>query len=260
MPREYKIMIVAGEASGDAHAAKLVRALRAASPDDRFDFFGAGSTNLRAAGVETIVNADDMSVIGLPEIARALPMFLRAFQVLKKAAVGRRADAVILVDFPDFNLKLAKALKKRGLRIIYYISPQLWAWRKYRLRTIRKYVDLLLTILPFEKDWFAEHGVNHVEYVGSPLAREVHANTSKEEFCARNELNIGKPIIALLPGSRQKEISRILPTMIFITNKRKCYGSQNQKIFSTEQGLNKPLATLANRKDSFGTKFERAVG
>ena len=214
MPSEYKIMVVAGEASGDLHAAKLVRALRATSPEDRFAFFGAGSSALRTVGMETVVNADNMSVVGLPEIAKAIPMFLRAFRDLKRAAVERRPDAVILVDFPDFNLKLAKSLKKRGLRIVYYISPQLWAWRKYRLRTIKKFVDLVITILPFEKSWYAEHGVHHVEYVGSPLAREVHAASSKEVFCFRHGLDPGRPIVSLLPGSRHKEITNILPTMI----------------------------------------------
>jgi lipid-A-disaccharide synthase len=141
-------------------------------------------------------------------------MFLRAFRELKRAAIERRPDVVILVDFPDFNLKLAKALKKQGLKIIYYISPQFWAWRKYRANTIRKYVDLMITILPFEKDWYAGQGITHVEYVGSPVAREVHAGQTREGFCDQQGLDPAKPIIALLPGSRHKEIARILPPML----------------------------------------------
>lgn len=207
-------MIVAGEASGDMHAAKLVNALRDAANSTSFKFFGATGPKLREAGVETVVNADGLSIVGLPEIARALPVFLKAFFELKAAAVSREADAVILVDFPDFNLKLAKALKKQGIKVFYYISPQLWAWRKYRIRIIRKYVDLLITILPFEKDWYAQHGVMHVEYVGSPLAREVHAETSKDEFCLKHGIGPEKPIVSLLPGSRHKEIVRILPIML----------------------------------------------
>src|SRR5687768_16261975 len=116
-----KLMIVAGEASGDAHAAKLVRALREAAPAVEFEFFGATGRNLRQNGVETIVSSDDFAIVGLPEIARALPMFYRVFRALKKEAIHRKPDAVILVDFPDFNLKLAKSLKKQGLKIIYYI-------------------------------------------------------------------------------------------------------------------------------------------
>lgn len=207
-------MIVAGEVSGDAHAAKLVNALKKLAPETRFEFFGAASHNLREAGVETVVNADDLAIVGLPEIARALPMFWNAFKKLKKEANLRKPDAVILVDFPDFNLKLAKSLKKQGLKIIYYISPQLWAWRKYRVKTIKKYVDLLLAILPFEKDWYAEQGISHVEYVGNPLAREVHSNLTKKEFCEKHELDESKPIVALLAGSRHKEITKILPVLL----------------------------------------------
>jgi lipid-A-disaccharide synthase len=209
-----RLMIVTGEASGDAHAAKLVRALHAAAPAAELEFFGATGRDLREAGVETIVNSDDFSIVGLPEIARALPMFWKAFQVLKKEAVRRKPDAVILVDFPDFNLKLAKSLKKQNLKIIYYISPQLWAWRKYRTKTVAKYVDLLLTILPFEKDWYRQQGISHVEYVGNPTVREIRSKVSKKEFCEKYNLDEKKPIVALLPGSRQKEIVRILPVLL----------------------------------------------
>jgi len=207
-------MIVVGEVSGDTHAAKLVNALRELAPDTDFEFFGTTSEKLREAGAETIVSADNLSIVGLPEIARALPMFWRMFQDLKKAADERKPDVVILVDFPDFNLKLAKALKKKGFRVIYYISPQLWAWRKYRAKTIENYVDLLLTILPFEKDWYQRRGIAHVQYVGNPLAGEVQPRGTKEEFCRKHNLDSSKQIIALLPGSRHKEIVRILPLML----------------------------------------------
>lgn len=212
--KNLKIMIVAGEASGDGHGASLVEALRDAEPEVNFEFFGAAGKRLRASGVEPIVAADALSIIGLPEIARALPMFLRAFRDLKREAIERKPDAVVLVDFPDFNLKLAKSLKKQGLKVIYYISPQLWAWRKYRVNSIKKYVDLVIAILPFEKDWYANHGVTHVEYVGNPLAGEVQAKLSKEDFCRKHDLSSERPIVTLLPGSRHKEIVRILPVML----------------------------------------------
>lgn len=207
-------MIVAGEPSGDGHGAKLVSAMRDLAPATDFDFFGAASHKMRAAGVEEIVNADDFSIVGLPEIAKALPMFWKDFQKLKRAAIERKPDAVILVDFPDFNLKLAKSLKKLGFKIIYYISPQLWAWRKYRAASIKKYVDLMLTILPFEKNWYARQGISHVEYVGNPTVREVHSTMTKEEFCVKYDLDATKPIISLLAGSRHKEIVRILPVLL----------------------------------------------
>ncbi len=207
-------MLVAGEASGDAHAAKLACALREQLPETAFEFFGATGAKMREAGIETIVKADDLAIVGLPEIARALPMFLKTFKILRAAAIERKPDAVVLVDFPDFNLKLAKMLKKHGLKIVYYISPQLWAWREYRARTVRNSVDLMLTILPFEKDWYARRGISQIEYVGNPLAGEVKSALTKEEFCTKHKLDPAKPIISLLAGSRHKEIARILPPML----------------------------------------------
>ncbi len=206
-------MLVAGEASGDQHAAHLVSAIRAECFVET-SFFGATGEKMREADVETIVRADDLAIVGLPEIARALPMFWKTFQTLKNEAIKRKPDAVILIDFPDFNLKLAKSLKKHGLKIIYYISPQLWAWRKYRARTIRESVDLLLTILPFEQHWYAKQGITHVEFVGNPLAGEVKSALTKIEFCAKHGLDENKPIISMLAGSRSKEISRILPLLL----------------------------------------------
>ncbi len=211
-------MVVVGETSGDRHAAKLVKAIREADQSRDYRFFGSAGPELRAAGVDAVVAADSLSIVGLLEIGRALPMFLKARRRLLDAAKARRPDAVILVDFPDFNLKLAKSLKKLGFTVIYYISPQLWAWRKYRVAAIRDYVDLLLTILPFEKEWFLTHGVTHVEYVGSPLAREVVASRSKQDFCDQHAFDPLMPIVSLLPGSRQKEIARILPVMIDAAN------------------------------------------
>jgi lipid-A-disaccharide synthase len=212
--KPLSVMIVAGEASGDLHAAKLVRAFRDAAGCREVSFFGAAGPLMRAEGVEAVVEADGLSIVGLLEIGRALPMFLRTFRTLNRAAGERRPEVAILVDFPDFNLKLAKALKKKGIKVVYYISPQLWAWRKYRIRTIRRAVDLLISILPFEKEWYEQQGFQNVEYVGNPLAMEVHPSVSKEEFCEKQGLDPMKPIVALLPGSRGAEIARILPELV----------------------------------------------
>jgi lipid-A-disaccharide synthase len=214
MTDHLRLMIVAGEPSGDAHAAALVRALREDVPDAKIEFFGATGALMREAGVEPVVRSDDLSIMGLAEIAQALPKFWRAFKALKRAAIERRPDAVILVDWPDFNLRLARALHRRGLRVVYYISPQLWAWRAYRVRNIRRDVDLLLAILPFEPQWYKTRGVEHVEFIGHPLAGEVNPRYGREEFCRRNDLDPARPIIALLPGSRRKELERILPAML----------------------------------------------
>jgi lipid-A-disaccharide synthase len=210
----HRLMIVAGEASGDAHAASLVQALRAAEPQTLFDFFGATGPLMRAAGVDSVVRSDDLSILGLMEIGGALPKFWRAYKLLKQAALERTPDAVILVDWPDFNMKLARAFHRRGLRVIYYISPQLWAWRSYRAQTIQRDVDLLISILPFEQDWYADRGIDRVEYVGHPLAGEVHARFDRAEFCRQTKLDPKLPIVSLLPGSRRREVERILPPML----------------------------------------------
>lgn len=208
------ILIVAGEASGDLHAAKLVKAMLEAAQDRNLEFFGAAGPRMREAGVEPVVMSDELSIVGLLEIGRALPMFLMAFSKLRRATRDRKALLAILVDFPEFNLKLAKSLKKQGMTVVYYISPQLWAWRSYRLRAVKKYVDLMITILPFEAEWYRKRGFDRVEYVGSPLATEVFSNVSVDDFCRDHGLDPARPIIALLPGSRSKEIARILPVML----------------------------------------------
>ena len=209
-----RLMLVAGEASGDAHAASLVSALREVAPQITFEFSGATGPQMRAAGVESIVETDKLSILGLWEIGTALPKFFAAYKTLKQAVVARNPDAVILIDWPDFNLRLASWLRRRGTRVIYYISPQLWAWRSYRARSIRRDVDLLLSILPFEGSWYAARGMTNVEYVGHPLAGNVVAACSREEFCRRHDLDPARPIISLLPGSRHKELVRILPPML----------------------------------------------
>jgi lipid-A-disaccharide synthase len=217
-------MIVAGEASGDAHAAALVGALREAAPERQFEFFGSTGARMRAAGVDSVVKADELAILGLWEIGRALPKFWRAFAELKRAVTERKPAVVILVDWPDFNLRLAHWLHRRGVPVIYYISPQLWAWRSYRAHSVERDVDLLLSILPFEKDWYAARGINKVEYVGHPLSGEVLPSYGREEFCRRNNLDPARPVLALLPGSRHKELVRILPPMLdaadLISNER----------------------------------------
>src|SRR6185503_3429715 len=158
VPKRQKLMIVAGEPSGDAHAAALVRALRERAD---FDYFGATGPLLRDAGVETVVNSDELAIMGIVEVGRVFQKFIRAFRKLKTAAIERSPDAVVLVDWPEFNLRLASALHRRGLKVIYYISPQLWAWRPRRVKRIERDVDLLLSILPFEVDWYKAHNVDH---------------------------------------------------------------------------------------------------
>ncbi len=213
LPSAIKLMLVAGEASGDKHAAHLVTALKALRPDIHCTFFGSGGDEMRAAGVETLVDVRELAIMGALEIAAALPKFLRVFRQLREAAKVQKPDAVILVDWPEFNLRLAKKLKQDGHRVFYYISPQVWAWRSYRVKQIKRDVERMLVILPFEQEFYEQHGVQ-VEYVGHPLLDSVRVTASRDEFCRKYNLDPVRPIIAFLPGSRRKEVSYILPPML----------------------------------------------
>jgi lipid-A-disaccharide synthase len=206
-------MIVAGEASGDKHGASLARALQKLAPGFELEIFGSGGEKMRAAGVETLVDARDVAIIGILEIVRAFGKLYRAYRKLLDAARKRRPAVVVLIDWPDFNIRLARKLHREGFKIVYYISPQVWAWRRYRVRALRRYVDRMLVILPFEKEFYKNAGVE-VEYVGHPLVETVSADASREAFASRNDLDATRPIIALLPGSRYKEVHYHLPAMI----------------------------------------------
>jgi lipid-A-disaccharide synthase len=206
-------MLVAGEASGDKHGAALAFALRNQAAGREIELFGSGGKEMRAAGVETVVDSLKLGIIGIPEIIQALPKFYKAYRRLVSVAQARQADAVVLIDWPDFNLKLARRLNGEGFKIVYYISPQVWAWRKYRVRAIRRSVRRMLVILPFEEEFYRREGVA-VEYVGHPLSGAVRLTRSREEFARLHGLDAGRPIIALLPGSRQKELYYHLPVMV----------------------------------------------
>jgi len=207
------IMIVAGEASGDKHGASLAQALAQLYPEIKFQLFGAGGEEMRGAGVETLVDAREVGIIGVLEIARAIGKLYRAYRTLLRAARSRRPSAVVLIDWPDFNMRLARKLHREGFKIIYYISPQVWAWRRYRIRALRRNVDRMLVILPFEEEFYKRAGLE-VTYVGHPLSEAVRITASREEFCRRHGLDPARPIFALLPGSRHKEIHFHLPAML----------------------------------------------
>ncbi|HKX27562.1 MAG TPA: lipid-A-disaccharide synthase [Blastocatellia bacterium] len=207
------LMIVAGEASGDKHGAKLVTALGALCPDLQFNLFGVGGEEMRAAGVETLIDAREVAIMGALEVARALPKFLRIFRNLRQTANERKPALVILIDWPEFNLRLAKRLKRDGHQVVYYISPQIWAWRSYRIHAIKRDVEKMLVILPFEKDYYQKNGVE-VDYVGHPLLDSVQVTSDREQFCRRHGLNSRAPIVALMPGSRHSELKYILPPLI----------------------------------------------
>ncbi|WP_434348383.1 lipid-A-disaccharide synthase [Myxococcus virescens] len=211
MTNPPRILVVAGEASGDTHAAELVAALRARRPD--LTFFGMGGARLAAQGVELLFDAREVSVMGITEVLPRIPRILQILKGLAEAAAERKPDVAILVDIPDFNLRLAKKLKALGVPVAYYVSPMIWAWRRGRVRTIKRLVDRMLCILPFEEDFYREAGVS-ARYVGSPVVEQVPSPDTTTAFRERLGLAKDAPTLALLPGSRMGEIRRLLPDMV----------------------------------------------
>ncbi len=205
--RRPAIMIVAGEASGDLHGAKLAAALTAV--DSRLTLFGIGGNHMRAAGVRVTVDARQLAVVGLTEVFTKLPGILRGWRVACRMLAEGRPDLLILIDFPDFNLRLARRAKQLQTKVLYYISPQIWAWRSRRVRQIRRRVDHMAVILPFEAEFYRRHGVN-VSFVGHPLMD--HDPPSGQ--APRRSTPDMPPVLGLLPGSRDSEISRLLPAML----------------------------------------------
>ena len=203
-------MVVAGEASGDNHAAELVAALKARVPG--LTAFGMGGAKLAAQGVELIHGAHEINVMGVTEVLPRVPRILKVMDDLAAAAAARKPQVAVLVDIPDFNLRLAKRLKALGIPIAWYISPMVWAWRKGRVRTIAARVDRMLCILPFEEPFYAGTGVSAV-YVGSPVLEQMPAPAPAEHFRQALGLDPARDVLALLPGSRPGELKRILPTM-----------------------------------------------
>ena len=186
-------MIVAGEASAISTALRSRGALAQLHPEIKFQLFGSGGEEMRAAGVETLVDAREVGIIGVPEIARAIGKLYRAYRTLLSAARSRRPAAVVLIDWPDFNLRLAKKLHREGFKIIYYIGPQVWAWRRYRIRALRRDVDRMLVILPFEEEFYKRAVSSQVR---RPHCRTLFPQRSREEFCRVTDWIRG-PIFAL---------------------------------------------------------------
>ncbi len=207
-----KYFVIAGEPSGDLHASNLIKGLKRHDPEASFRFAG-GDLMQAAAGVEPVVHYKDMAFMGLWDVLTHLRTINRNFNRIKRDIKAFAPDAVILVDYPGFNLRMAKWAKKQGLKVFYYISPKLWAWKEGRVEIIRRYVDRMLVILPFETDYYKKHGIE-VTYVGNPVKESVeNFNPSPEKVFRSSHRLSDKPLIALLPGSRKTEIKMMLPVM-----------------------------------------------
>ena len=200
-----RILVSAGEASGDHYAAGVVRALRGMLPG--VEFFGCTGEELRAAGVETVVDAASLSVVGLVEVLHHIPRIYGEFRKLVRAARNNPPDAAILTDSPDFHLRLAAKLRAMGVPVFYLVAPQAWAWRSGRARVLQRNVQELHCIFPFEEEFFRARGVN-AHYIGHPLAGSVRPRFSREEFLTRYGIPAERPIVTLCPGSRRGESAR----------------------------------------------------
>ncbi len=208
MPR---IFLSAGEASGETYGAALIGAILRRRADA--EFFGLGGRRMEAAGLRRVVRAEDVAVMGITEIVRHIPRILREYRRLKAAVRRERPDLAILIDFPDVNLGLARTLRRLGVPVVFFVSPQVWAWKKHRLPQIRRNVDRMLVIFPFEEGFYRDHGIA-ATFVGHPLAELPPPTLAREEFARAYGLDPGRSWVGLLPGSRPSEIARNLPEML----------------------------------------------
>ncbi len=208
------ILISAGEASGEFYGAELMKAMRRqVAPGTAIEFFGVGGEQKRNAGCDLLVDAREIAEVGIVEVVKHIPNIYRRFRQVVREAERRRPDAAVLIDFPDFNLRLARELRAQEVPVIYYVSPQLWAWKQRRIERVRKYVNEMLVIFPFEEKFYRERGVA-ANFVGHPLADLPAPSITREQFAREYKLDPAKQWIALLPGSRRAEVGRILPLLL----------------------------------------------
>jgi len=204
------ILIVAGENSGEKYGADLVHQFKKLQPS--LSFFGIGGKHIEREGVRLLFSVEELAVVGVFEIISHLPRIKKIFNKITMETKHQKPSAAVLIDSPDFNLRLARKLKKMSIPILYYISPTVWAWRKGRLKTIKKTVDKMMLIFPFEEKIYEDYGIPAV-YVGHPLKDRVRASLTKDEFLEKYGLNPQKKLVSLLPGSRQSELKYHLPVL-----------------------------------------------
>ncbi len=206
-----RILISAGEASGEMYGAQLIETVHRQEPS--LEFFGVGGERMRAAGCDTVVDTKDLAVVGITEVLSHLSKIYALFRKLIAAADRRRPELAIVIDSPAFNWRVARQMHHRGIPTIYYVCPQFWAWRQGRVRLLRKYIDKALVIFPFEEEFYRERGVD-ATFVGHPLAELEHPAIERNDYAARYGLDSQKHWITLMPGSRGKEVRMNLPTML----------------------------------------------
>jgi lipid-A-disaccharide synthase len=228
-----ELLISAGEASGDMYAARLATALQKRAG---VRFFGMGGPHMREAGVDIIVESADVALVGLLEVVHKMPALNRAWRQLLAETRRRKPALAILTDFPGFHLHLSRALKRKGVRNIYFVCPQFWAWRPRRVNLVRRRFERGLCIFPFEVDFYRKHGVQ-VDWIGHPLVDQVRATMSRAEFARQHNLDAAKPIIALLPGSRAGELAQHMPVLMEAVAKLHAAAPERQFALALASGL-----------------------
>jgi lipid-A-disaccharide synthase len=205
------VMIIAGEASGDLHGAGVVRELKRINP--AIEIFGIGGDRMKQEGMQLIYHVNELGFMGFAEVIKHLPV-IRSMKIALEAVLRfRKPDVVVLIDYPGFNLRFANSAKRSGAKVVYYISPQVWAWHRSRVKKMRGIVDKMLVIFPFEVDLYRNEGID-AEFVGHPLLEVLTSGLDRKNFVKRYELDPQKKILALLPGSRMQEIEKIFPEML----------------------------------------------
>lgn len=246
-----KYYLIAGEASGDLHASNLMKGIKEFDPAAEFRYFG-GDLMSEHGGV-LVKHYREMAFMGFLEVVKNLGQISRNLQLCKQDIVSFNPDAVILVDYPGFNLRIAKFAKQAGLKVFYYIAPKVWAWRESRVNVIKKYVDKLIVIFPFEVDYFKGHGIE-VIYEGNPLTDSI-TSTKSENFNSVNELD-SKPIIALVAGSRKQEIEYNLPIMLSVASRLSEYQFVIAGAPSLDMDIYKPYIEKTNVRVVFGKTYD----
>lgn len=232
--------IIAGEASGDLHASNLVAEMK--KKDKKAEFRGCGGDKMKAQGVDLLKHYRTMAYMGFVEVAVNLRKVMRNISQTKKDIMAYQPDAIILVDYPGFNFRIAKFAHEKGFKVFYYISPQVWAWKRRRVKKIKASVDKMLVILPFEEEFYKHYGVD-VTYVGNPLLDELakYGATNRSAFLRRNSLGEKREVIALLPGSRKQEVKRMLPVMLKMVPRFPNYQFVVAGVSSLDKGLYKEI-------------------
>lgn len=206
-----RIMMIAGEASGDLHGAGVVRELRKRKPG--VDIYGIGGDKMQAEGMNLIYHVRELSFMGFVEVLKHLPVIRSVERTLEAVLSVRRPNVLVLIDYPGFNLRFAQKARRSGIKIVYYVSPQVWAWNPGRVRKMKGVIDKMLVVFPFEVEIYRKHGID-AEFVGHPLLEVLGEPQSRSDFCIRHGFDPSRPIAGLFPGSRTQELERIFPTML----------------------------------------------